>query len=948
MADELKPDLGEKLHKIVRTSPQTAAALSKMNQSSLDTRTLEKPKNLTELAISTNEKIKNNESIIQLFPDVELCIQILTSSIVSPNNIIAPSNLTYSVEEIKLPSSIMASVMSVIKDYMEKVYDLSATLPIILRESMFTKGAYIEAIISEAALDAIINPVRTSGEISMESFYKDFDKLTSKHKYLGPDVKNANLTLSTEELTYMCYLPKKQKVKNDISISLEDLKISFTDNIGVLATHKLAIDAMSRSISNESFSDELIGVENDIGYLFKINDSMSKKDVVTVTKYDDTHRNSVGRPLRFKLPVESTIPIHVVNDVTKHIGYLVLLDDRGVPVSVDGDITDDQLMAMIKSNSDTSLANSIVKKTKDSLYGMTKKDVKLDNVERIYGALVEKAIKDKFKTGMFGEIADIKESIDIYRVMLFRSLKAQKTRLLFIPAENVAFYAFDYRENGTGKSLLEKTAVLFSLRSILLFTKVSASVRNSITTTNYTVTLEENDPDPDSTKEIVMSEILKQSIPYAPIGLNRLDDITDWLNKISRTFTFKNPSMPDMTIEKNEEASSKIIPESTIDEDVSNNIIMSFGLTPEMVQTGFSADYATTVVAKNLLLAKRVAQLQAIFNAQITQNVRKLMINDADIRARLQAIFESNIAEIKKYIKKDKDAKKTDPSIEDPLAKVKDRDLAAVLVKHFCYNVYASLPTPELTEAQTAYNAFTAYNTAVSEAIDAVITDETLPDNYVGEPGKFLKEVKYVIKAAMLRKWMSENDYLPELSEFLTFGDDGKPIFKALEEFNGMLGNISEVIIPFLKENKKLLDKVNDKVTAITGDSGDSGDGYGDENTDNSGGDEGFGEGGDEFSENNDGTEEGLGDGTDTGLTEDGVDNDNPENGEEETDPLKDKDSEEDARADDKKSDTNSEEIDDTEADDKKAKDKEDEEAAKAKEEDEAKKKEEAEKAKEK
>jgi len=46
---------------------------------------------LNKVTDSVRERIRNNEDIVQLFPDVELAIQILTSSILSPNDMMIPT-----------------------------------------------------------------------------------------------------------------------------------------------------------------------------------------------------------------------------------------------------------------------------------------------------------------------------------------------------------------------------------------------------------------------------------------------------------------------------------------------------------------------------------------------------------------------------------------------------------------------------------------------------------------------------------------------------------------------------------------------------------------------------------------------------------------------------------------------------------------------------------------
>lgn len=89
-------------------------------------------------------------------------------------------------------------------------------------------------------------------------------------------------------------------------------------------------------------------------------------------------------------------------------------------------------------------------------------------MEEIYSHIITAKIKKRLSGGLLGDLAAIEEdNTDVYRVMMTRMLKKQKTKLL-LPSELVSYYAFKYRENGTGESLLETITVLSSIRAILM------------------------------------------------------------------------------------------------------------------------------------------------------------------------------------------------------------------------------------------------------------------------------------------------------------------------------------------------------------------------------------------------------------------------------------------------------------------------------------------------
>ena len=169
-----------KLPQIAKKQPIKLASLSKFVEGEKDNKITDYLSQVQPIASSISSKIKHNDEIMKLFPDTELPIQVLTSSIISPNdmstvnlNYIAPANL-------KLSQGIKSTLISTIKDYVATEYRLEDKLYENVKEALFTKGANIMVVIPEAALDDIINqPADTSFEGMVEFFNKDLNKRKS-------------------------------------------------------------------------------------------------------------------------------------------------------------------------------------------------------------------------------------------------------------------------------------------------------------------------------------------------------------------------------------------------------------------------------------------------------------------------------------------------------------------------------------------------------------------------------------------------------------------------------------------------------------------------------------------------------------------------------------------------------------------------------------------------
>ena len=834
--------------RIVSENNAAAAILSKMNsdQSNANNNVFDIANwNIPEVSVSISEKIKNNDNIVELFPDTELSIQILVSSIISPNDLLT-TKINFNSPDIKLPTEIKQTITSTIKTYVESEYKIESKLPKIVKEALFTKGAYIEVIIPEASIDEMINNYQTDGQVSVESLTDRIDRLgKSKYDFLG--VQNVSLTLSLEDnMTSADRLKYKDNNKTVTNITEDDLGIVITDNPTILNKTNIAMKITTDNVKARIYKKApKVSTEEedvDLDSIFKNNNMLTRKEVIYVNNKYDAKRTSVGKPLVMNLPTESVIPVHVVNDPTKHLGYFILLDNNGIPVDLNNNEYNSLNQNMVLSNhigQDSKL--NMINKAKQALYGITKEDIKLNNIEVMYGRLVEEAIKQKLKNGMWGELAEIKDNADIYRVMLMRALKAQQTRLLFIPKELVAYYAFDFRENGTGKSLLEQAAILYSIRAILLFTNLMATIKNNTTITEVNATLDDADADPEKTMEKIMSETLKSRQTMLPLGVTKLEDLAEWTHKLGFKYNFKHPGLPDMTITTtNTSAGDKVVPDEALNNEIKEHIIMSFGLTPEMVQAGYNIDFATTLVAKNLLLAKRVTQLQNILNPLLQDHISKLLTNDMVIVNKVKEIVSNNIELIKKTIKKEPDSEGVN------FDKIKKDDLIDYITDKYINEMDIYLPTPELNEANAMKDAFIHYKDTVNEFIDLIISAETFPTELVGEVSGNFDQVKNIMKTILIKKWMNDNNYIPEVGEFLTQDDEGKPLFNFLEEYEHYVDGLTTVLLPFLKRMSTKKGKTDEKLSKL-GDMGVDADSGGDD----SGYDDGDDAGGDDLGGDN-------------------------------------------------------------------------------------------------
>jgi len=772
-----------KIPEIVKKHPEAAVVISKLNEDRREATKAFDYKNLKldDVKASIKEKIKNNKNIIDLFPDTELAMDILTSSVIAPLDMLT-TKLTFKPANIRLPSAINQSLIEVIKTYVNAEYDLEESLDTVFKDSYFVKGAHVEVIIPEVTIDDVVHQ---EYNVSAESIAQS--RITNTRGYVGEN----NITISTE----MFGEEKKKSAK--VLLSLEDMGIGITDNETILNSTQNAIKNIDKLFDRVSFGNEALD-DN----LFKDNSKIKEQPFITIPEIDNASRRSLDKPLILRPAVETVIPVHVKNEPSKHIGYFLIVDENGTSVTTEDKYA--QIAEAYREAMDNEKTN-FIKKTKEALMGFTKESPQIADVEKVYNDILEKSIKKKLSDGMFGSLVDVSLNTDVYRIMFERTLKAQKTNIVFIPKSMVSYFAFDYRENGTGRSKLEKLSVLFSMRAILLFTTMAAATKNGISIEKVNVVLDENDQDPEKTKEIIMSEIMKTKQSMLPLGANDLHDLVDWIHRAGYKFNIQHPDFPNIEIETETESADKIVPDTELDEKLREWIVMSMGLTMEMVESGYDSEFATTFNAKHLLLSKRVMKIQSKFNPQITEHVKRLLKNDPIIMNKLKDTIKANLKGIKSTFKR----KNSQEDNEIKKALKSDNALIRLVLERYINNIEVTLPRPEVSEFTGGEDAFSKRSTQIDEVLDVVFSTDALPQEVYGDMSDDVDTVKSIFKTSLLRKWTSENNYLPEIGDLFTLDIDGKPIFNVQEEHKAFTDVFSKVLYPFMKQNKKFVEKMN-------------------------------------------------------------------------------------------------------------------------------------------
>ena len=792
-----------KASKIIETLPNTVTILPKLIKTagSMDTK-----KDDINVSRSTFEQLyqntfrtrQNNEHIAKLFPDIELSIQILVSSILSPKNMVDVV-LNYKLDEsVDIAPSISSELLNIIKKDINKQYKLEDNLPDIVREALFESGAYITTIIPESSVDEVINSdLIASYSTETIKLHVDtvLDNLTS----------NLNILAIEDKGTAVNKGSGVDKTSDFVSTLSADSSLKITDNYNLLKFSKFKEQikkaVVRKSIrSKTSVSQESVDLINYTDIFRQKTNLGNNKQVEIIKTKKESKRSSFGRPLVLKLNTESVIPVFSPNQPSEHIGYFVLLDENGFPLNTDTE-TRQNVQNTYGTDANQSQMSVTEKAYKNLISSGTTVDTK--RLFDTYRTIVEKKLYKTINSSLYGSEVKIASKNEIYMLMFSRALLEQKTTLLFIPEELVSYTAFYYNKTGVGKSLLENLSILSSLRAIVLFAKIMAYSKMSIDVTKVNIALDPDDPDPEKTIEQIQDSVLKMRQNYFPLGINNPVDLVDWIHRAGLQFSYESvPGIPNVKIDFENANIQHTLPDEALDDNLRKLTIMSLGLSPEVVDSGFNAEFATTVVNNNILLAKRVGIYQKKLLGHLKKYIKIIVSNDEELRYKIRDFIEQNITNMNLS------------ADDDTLYKTDKVQFYDVYIDRFVDNVYVELPKPENTNITNLTQEYDIYKESLDKVLDSVLSTEVVTPGLSGELSGHVDEIKTTYKHYLLRKWMSDNNFYPEVFDITrTDTADNNTLSNNLQDeltaLMSNLGNIYKDMQKFKKSSDVDLNKAD-------------------------------------------------------------------------------------------------------------------------------------------
>ena len=747
---------------------------------------------------NTAEKMNDSTGIRELLPDVNLVVEVLVASILSPKDLNSVGL------QVRTANAAIPGLGEIVRRHLTEGFDLEERLPTILEEALFDSGSYTLMPLPASAIHRLIAENSIAVESISDVNIGNIGNRTTG--YLGGTADHSN-----------CLLPAISMEAADASEALVRTRsrecMTVTDNITVLL--KPTVERAGRHDRAETLAIEAYGMENlSMGanakdpvatYLkrrFKTRPMLDIRDdddslVLAPGQKELTKEQAKAKkvnagkasellndvpPVVLYIPAEAIVPVHVPGEPSNHVGYYIAVDKNGHPISraKDTNYFKDLNDRLEKASSGSDKLVSML------TGGMTGSQ---DNAEKLsatalvreYEKQLERELALAVKNGNHADSVEISKPTEFYRTMFARQLAQTKTEFVYVPASMLTYFAFDYNSIGVGQSLIEKTKLFASLRAILMFSNIMAGIKNSVPGRILDITLDDADMDPQNTVETLLTEFMAMQTTGLPLGRLQPGDIIESLERSGVQVKINGGEIfPSTTLEVEDVSRDVPKPDSDLSDELKRMHYAGMGVSPENIDKSQESEFATGIASENLLQAKRIMVYQHDYTSMLSDFTRKYIYAGGPLLTEIKAAYNE--------------------------AKIKESEYT---LSDIIESINIVLPEPDSSVTKAQYEAYSSYEEFVDKAVEVYVTEDSVGDMSDGEwVIGAIDNVRMTVRNHLLRAYLRKHNMVPDLELF--FSDTEVNHVDSIVDLNDSIMEVTrEIMSKLLKKERKEDDKIN-------------------------------------------------------------------------------------------------------------------------------------------
>lgn len=725
----LPKDVSKWAHILIDAGPKNTSKRASRNNN----RGTDAPENYLKSVVKQRDLNQEDiDTIKSILPETSLIERIVTSLIMSPNSLSGEGITFVSSSSEQKTQEILADI----KDKLLNVYKMDDLAEEVCGECLFGSGAMPMMILPETTISkAVRQGLKNPTEYSLES-----SKFTNVN-FLRPrgGAKTENKSANLESAMGIEIVADPNQIHLSKHYDIENSK----------AMDDMMAEFLGTGASNISLENGTVSLESN--KVTQVNDSIN---IITSAKHDyNEHRELslgfeadgdgfTGYANAIRPTARSVVPVVSHNDPANAIGYYVLMDSQGRPLQP---LKGEDLYKTIKDSksSMSDLYSSLGLENKALGSGGDKGTQRklMDSYEEAFNTVLRERLTN---AALYDNVeVDIKLGQSILETMLWRSMKKRSTKVLFVPAAYMTYFAFKHNDDGTGRSLIEDNKIAAMQYATLLFAYNLAAIKNSTPHRTLTIDLDGEDPDPETTVRDVTDQSTKNMIMSSQPGSMHPTDIMSSLQSLNMSVKV-NPNgspYPETSVEMVTQTTISGEVDTEFLEKVRNRYIMGFWISPSWVDMSSPVEFSRSIANESMLTAQRIAMLQRKLEDLLTNMVRQVIL------------YSSSIIKV----------------IDDALGR---KDDVLKRRREWVDSITVELPRANVNHFEANSELLNSYIDILTTTLDNILSNENVSSAIFGDNATDLEDYIPVIRGILIRKFMVNNNIMPEVTQLLELSDD--------------------------------------------------------------------------------------------------------------------------------------------------------------------------------
>lgn len=729
-----------------------------------------------------------------LAPELKDAADIWVSSVISPTDL-QTNSIQVTLEKTDLGQDIEDKISSEMTEFFNTDFELADRMKTWMKKAIFQDGAAPIMIVPQvniSTLNAAVDIDETKAGHDVKEIIKH-----ANHPSVNQQMIPGNFTMGREQLSYDSAPPfqydaknaslelliptfrstdvqKKQhydnlfhKIDEDIDKAFQELSYqdpsyeAFVTKQDVITTTKEAKKAI-RELFTEAKNSVVIS--NDVTLINKKDNydgamkNMEKKvmehflmDASNPTYLLDTEETLEEKhhPTIVDLPYQAVIPVTIPGAPDKHIGYFVLVNQWGTPLT-------DHVYDRSTYNGPRKLTEGAMQATfgQPAAYKYAagiNDDQRFKATTMMFGLTMRNLLNNKLEE--YGFSGATVEEHEATTLCLFRYLLDRKrVGLVFVPSSMMVYMAYDYHMDGTGKSRIEDLSTLLSLRTVLLISGVMAATENAIDNKVIEVDVDEKNAN-------VMQYLAMVRDAFIEKKMLRFDNepLTVQRDLLQRSLTLLPKNMKgireNLNITTDRKSANAVSPDTQFMEQLTNWIITGLEVPHAALNQTGEQEYSRSVATTNLMFNNKIKGEQKTTVKFGTKLVRTYIKYSAPLQNKILDILKTS-SKSRKDLKMSTEAEDSDSKPPKSKQNIElNKDSVKKQLKTVIQNIKITLPAPQIVVDKAQYEEITSYMDAIDRVLQTIFSENQILDQDARDMFTLFRET---VKADMVRDYIKQ------------------------------------------------------------------------------------------------------------------------------------------------------------------------------------------------